>query len=72
MTTFLSFTSLDTNYTVDTLCNNGDVRLVGGINKLEGRVEMCYNMIWISVCIKAWTAADANVACQYLGYQPTG
>ena len=35
----------DTNYTVDTSCNNGDVRLVGGINELERRVEICYNNI---------------------------
>ena len=45
MTTFLSFTSLDANYTVDTSCNNNDVHLVGGINELEGRVEMCYNKL---------------------------
>ena len=72
MTTFLSFTLLDTNYTVDTSCNNGDVRLVGGINELEGRVETCYNKLWLSVCINSWTATDANVVCQKLGHQPTG
>ena len=72
MTTFLSFTSLDANYTVDTSCNNNDVRLVGSINKLEGRVEMCYNKLWLSVCINSWTATDANVVCQKLGHQLTG
>ena len=74
MTTFLSFTLLDTNYTVDTSCNNGDVRLVGGINELEGRVETCYNKFWFSYCINSWQwrATGANVVCQRLGHQPTG
>ena len=62
----------DTNYTVDTSCNNGDVHLVGGINELEGRVEICYNKIWGSVCHNSWGTADANVLCKQLGYQPTG
>ena len=68
----LSFISLDTNYTVDTSCNNGDVRLVGGINELEGRVEICYNKIWGSVCDTSWSTYDANVVCKQLGHQPTG
>ena len=71
-TILLSYISLDTNYTVDTSCNNGDVRLVGGINELEGRVEICYNKIWGSVCHNSWSTYDANVVCKQLGYQPTG
>ena len=72
LTIVLSFTSLDTNYTVDTSCNNGDVRLVGGINELQGRVEICYNKMWGSVCHNSWSTYDANVLCKQLGYQPTG
>ena len=66
------FTLLDTNYTVDTSCNNGDVQLVGGINELEGQVEICYNKIWGSVCHNSWSTYDANVVCKQLGHQPTG
>ena len=72
LSNYYVFISLDTNYTVDTSCNNGEVRLVGGINELEGRVEICYNKIWGSVCHNAWSATDANVLCKQLGYQPTG
>ena len=68
----LSFIWLDTNYTVDTSCNNGDVRLVGGINELEGRVEICYNKMWGSLCHNSWSTYDANIVCKQLGYQPTG
>ena len=68
----MCFVSLDINATVDTSCGNGDVRLVGGANYLEGRVEMCYNKLWGSVCHRSWDTADANVVCEQLGHQPTG
>ena len=57
---------------MDTSCKNGDVRLVGGINELEGRVEICYNKIWGSVCHNSWSTYDANIVCKQLGHQPTG
>ena len=37
---------IDTNSSVDLSCNNGDIRLIGGTNALEGSVEMCYNHFW--------------------------
>ena len=55
-----------------TSCNNGDVRLVGGINELDGQVEICYNKIWGSVCHNFWNTYDANVVCKQLRYQYTG
>lgn len=62
----------DNNVTVDTSCGNGDVRLVGGANELEGRVEICYNKMWGSVCHQNWQINDANVVCKQLHFQPTG
>ena len=54
------------------LCDNGDIRLVGGSNRYEGRVEVCWNETWGTVCDGFWSANDGNVACRQLGFLDTG
>ena len=48
-------------------CTEGDIRLVNGPTNFEGRVEVCHNNKWGTVCDNSWSANDGIVACRQLG-----
>lgn len=53
-------------------CSDGEVQLVGGTGRHEGRVEVCFNETWGTICDDGWGVADAQVVCRQLGYQAEG
>ena len=58
-------------------CAGGDVRLSGGVeNSPSGRVEVCVNGVWGTVCDRSghWKSSPHNTAivCQQLGLPTNG
>ena len=61
-------------------CSDGDVRLVDGSVDYEGRVEVCINRVWGTVCSTTsrytyytyWDLSEAKVVCRQLGHQELG
>ena len=49
-------------------CIDGDVRLVGGASKYQGRVEVCLNRAWGTVCARSsWNSQEAKIVCNQIG-----
>lgn len=63
-------------------CVDGDVRLEGGQTDYEGRVEICVNKVWGTICSLNtrswwwygfhWNRPDSDVVCKQMGHMELG
>lgn len=63
----LFFVKLNITLILAKFCFDGEIRLADGANSYEGRVEMCHNNEWGTVCDNGWSISDGIVACRQLG-----
>ena len=65
-TNYLAWLALHT----DPPCFSSTIRLTGGKDENEGRVEVCSNGVWGTICGGGyWDSNDTTVVCRQLGYQ---
>jgi len=60
------------NSTSQPECSSGDLRLVGGQRDSEGRVEICVEGFWGTVCGSGWDQREALVVCRQSGFGARG
>ncbi len=53
-------------------CVDSAVQLVGGSNSTFGRLEICINSAWGSVCNSRFGTNEALVVCRQLGFSSDG
>ena len=57
-------------------CSDGEVRLEGGYDTegtRQGRLEICFNRAWGTVCNESFSFPDARTACnQLVGFEREG
>ena len=48
---------------VATNCTHGNVRLAGGLERTEGRVEVCVQGRWSGACVSLWLELPGCLCC---------
>ena len=73
MSTYVKYNG-KTNIIFDTLelCQDGDVQLADGSYNNVGRIDLCVNGIWGTICSNSFDNKDASIVCRQLGYSSFG
>ena len=53
-------------------CTDGEVKLVDGPSVSKGRLEVCINQAWATVCNYGFGIEESRVVCGQLGHQRYG
>ena len=58
-------------------CTHGNLRIAARVDDTtalssEGRLEVCVNGVWGTICDTRFSRLDAQVACNQLGYDNDG
>ena len=53
-------------------CTDGEARLVDGLSLNKGRLEVCVNQAWATVCSSGFGVQESRVVCGQLGFQRYG
>ena len=53
-------------------CVENSIRLVDGSIEQQGRVEVCIDGIWSSICDDGWDKTDSFIVCKQLGFAEDG
>ena len=66
--------NLETTFISPENCIDGDVRLTGGAFLDRGRVEVCRNQAWGSVCYRgsSYYISNVKVICRQIGLPNVG
>ena len=53
-------------------CTDDEARLVDGPTANKGRLEICRNQAWATVCSSGFGIQESRVVCGQLGFQRYG
>ena len=53
-------------------CEHGQVRLVNGSHRAEGRVEVCAYGYWATTCYSNWDRVETEIVCKQLNLPTHG
>ena len=68
----LSNLSVAIVHTTPSNCTEGNVQLAEGDSEYGGRVEVCINKAWGTVCSPGWGNQEARVVCNQIGATTLG